>query len=205
MKEIDFRPDWYCVARKKKRDAIIRVSFLGVLAVELGIGFLAVSSRNAQAQQQLSSLRSALENQATAFESFGELVVDLSELRTKRALLSDVAGGAPVHAMLAELSGLMPDSLAITSVSYKQHRSIAGRVAVERDSSAKSGPMQLEKDNGLEIKGLAASDGDIGALMSRMATSALFTNIALTYSQPVISGGVPARDFELTCDVPQFE
>lgn len=205
MKEIDFRPDWYCVIRKRKRDAVIRASLLGVLAIELGVGFLAVSTRNAEAQQQLSDLRSALENQATAFESFGELVIDLSELRTKRALLSDVAGGAPVHAILAELSGLMPESLAITAMSYKQHRRIGGRVAVEGSTPAKSGTMQMENDNGLEIKGLAASDGDIGAFMSRMAASSLFTNIALTYSQPIIRGGFPARDFELTCVVPQFE
>ena len=65
--------------------------------------------------------------------------------------------------------------------------------------------MQTEKASELKIKGLAASDGDIGALMSRMAGSAMFANVALVYSQPVIRGGVPVREFELTGAVPQFE
>lgn len=205
MKEIDFRPSWYCVNRKRKRNAIIRASLLGLLAAELGLGLLTVSSRKAEAQQQLTKLRSALNNQVMVYENLSEAVADLNELQEKRALLSDVAGGAPVHAILADLSELLPDSIALTGVSYNQQREIRYSSSADDTRSAQPEVPQPEQPNVLEIEGLAALDQDIGAMMSRMADSALFTNVTLVYSQPVTCGARPVREFALTCSVPQFE
>ncbi len=205
MKEIDFRPNWYCVTRKRKRDAIIRATLLGLLAAELGLGLLTVSSRKAEAQQQLAKLRSALNNQVAVYENLSEAVADLNELQVRRVLLSDVAGGAPVHAILADLSKLLPESIALTAVSYQQQRWVRDASTAENSPTTKPDVAQLEKPNMLEIKGLAAQDRDIGAMMSRMAASALFTNVTLVYSQPVTCGALAVREFALTCAVPQFE
>lgn len=204
MREIDFRPNWYCVIRKRRRDTVIRACLLGVLALELGLGLLTVSSRKAEAKQQLASLHHAIKNQATVFQDLGELVVNLDELQAKRVLLSDVAGGAPVHAILAELSLLMPDSLALRELHYKQHRRIGDAASTETPPTGGNGAL-AESENELEVTGLGVTDGDIGLLMSRMAASALFGDVALVYSQPVIHENTAAREFRVTCTVPQFE
>ncbi len=58
---------------------------------------------------------------------------------------------------------------------------------------------------GLEITGWASSDVNVGAFMSNVAESALFRDVTLTYSRPVVVKGRAAREFKLTCVFPQFE
>ena len=55
------------------------------------------------------------------------------------------------------------------------------------------------------IQGLAASDGQVGTLMAAMSRSALFTEVALSYSRPVEAEAHVAREFELACRLPEFE
>ncbi len=204
MKEVDFRPNWYCAARKRRRDAIIRAALLGVLALELSLGLLTVSSRKAEAKQQLANLRSALENQTTVFQDLDALSIDLDELQKKRAMLSDVAGGASVHSILAELSQIMTESLTLTSIKYKQRRKVGVHPMQDKRPDT-PGAAEIEVANELGINGLAVSDRDVGMLMSRLASSVLFENVTLVYSRPVIRADTPAREFKLKCVVPQFE
>jgi len=183
---------------------MIRAVLFTVLGAELGLGLLSVASQKAEATQQLAQLRSTIKSQTTAFERLSELATNLDELKLKRALLSDVSGGAPVHAMLAELSQVMPEGLVLTKVRYTQHRRI-GSVAGEPPPSGRPPPNNTERADELRLTGLAKTDRDIGLMMSRMAASDLFERITLVYSQPVAHGDVLAREFELTCVVPQFE
>ena len=87
---------------------------------------------------------------------------------------------------------------------YLQHRRI-GHAASEGGPSAGDEDAALESPNELQVTGIAQSDHDVGLLMSRLGASDLFDDVTLVYSQPVIRENTPAREFRLTCRVPQFE
>ncbi len=205
MKEIDLRPDWYRTSRRRKRNVMIRVTLLGILAVELILGSVGILVQKAAARQEMVELRSGFERQTEVLQDLDGLLLQLDGLRKRRELLSDVAGGAPVHCLLAELSRLMPESTVLTEVRLAQQRRIGDANVVEKDGSEHSELSEGEGAGRLEIKGWASSDVNVGVFMSNVAESALFRDVTLTYSQPVVVKGHAAREFKLTCVFPQFE
>jgi len=205
MKEVDFRPDSYRVGRSRRRNMVIRVTLLSILAAELVLGSLGSFTQKAAARQEMIEVMDGLESQADVFQEIDGLLSELNGLRQKRELLMDVAGGAPMHRVLAALSHLMPETVVLNGVKVVQKRRIGDTSTVAAEGSKR--PASAEKDGvgRLEIAGWAASDVDVGAFMSNMAESALLRNVKLSYSKPVIVKGRAARGFELICEFPQFE
>lgn len=203
MKEIDLTPEWYRANRKRKHAVVIRIVLLSVLVIELILGTAGVFVQKAAARQEMVELRNDFTRQTEVLQGFDKFLLQLDRLREKRALLSDVAGGAPMHRILAELSRLMPESTVLTAVRLTQQRRIGDADVIETD---RSGDCELSECAGrIDITGWASSDVDVGVFMSNVAGSALFRDVNLTYSQPVVVNGRMARDFKLTCAFPQFE
>lgn len=212
MREIDFRPEKYRMSRKRKRDRVIRATLLGILAVELILGSVGTRIRTAAAREDVVKLRGEFESQAEVLRGLDDLLTDMGELRSRRQLLSDVAGGAPVHSMLAELSHMMPDATVLTEVYLTQERRIGDASAVTDGGLEPAATPPSPHSKGghkrvgrLEITGWAASDINVGSFMTNMAGSALFRNVRLNYSKPVVVKGRAVREFKLTCGFPQFE
>ncbi len=156
MKEIDFRPDAYRMTRRWKRNLVIRVTLLGVLAVELILGSAATFTQNASARQEIVELLGGFERQTEALQNLDGLLLQMNGLRKKRELLSDVAGGAPVHCVLAELSQLMPESTVLNEVHFAQQRRIGDANVVKEGGSEHSEPSESEaagrpRDHGLGL------------------------------------------------------
>ncbi len=201
MKEIDFRPDRYRVRRTRKRNVVIRVTFLGVLAVVLILGSVGAYARKAIARQEMAGLQGDLESQAKVFKGIDAMLVHLDDVRDKRQLLSDVAGGAPLYRVLAELAHAMPDATALTKVHVAQKRKIG-------DTGDLPGGVDATWIDGmskLEVTGWTDLDVNVGRFMARMSESALFRNVRLGYSNPVVVEGREVREFKLTCLFPEFE
>jgi Tfp pilus assembly protein PilN len=205
MKEVDFRPDWYREGRKRKRNVVIRVTLLGVLALELFLASLGTFAQSATAQEEMAELQRSLDSQVEALRDLGELEAQLHNLRKKQELLSDVAGGAPVHCVLAELSRVMPGSVVLTEVHFAQQRRIADANMIADDEAPSPELTEWDELGTLEITGRAPSDVKVGVLLTGMAGSDLFRDLTLSYSQPVVVRGQVAREFKLTGTVPQFE
>jgi len=205
MKEIDFRPDWYCVIRGRKRAALIRIALLGVLGVELILGSVGIVTQKAAARQEIDGLRGDFERQMDVFKDFDAKLALLDRLRRKRELLLDVSGGAPVYRMLAELSHLMPDDVVLTEVRVAQHRAINAARGIAEDKGGTTEPSEHDGVGRFEITGWASSDVSVGTLLTNVANSRLFQEVALNYSQPLAAKRRVAREFKLTCVFPQFE
>ncbi len=178
----------------------IRAALLGILAGELILGSAGTFAQRASARQEISELQDSLQDQVELLRDLDELKVHLDSLRKKSDILSDVAGGVPVHGVLAELSRVTPDSMVLTHLHLTQRRHI-------RDLAASDSPGRPEDDEGgiLEITGRADSDIVVGVLMTSLADSVLFEDVKLTYSQPTEVEGRGVREFKITCSFPQFE
>jgi Tfp pilus assembly protein PilN len=204
MREVDFIPGWYRASRQRKRDLVIRAAFLGVLAVEMVLVSVGSYVQRAAARENLAELETSFKGQAEVITSLSQLVLRLEELREKRQLLSDVAGGAPVHGVLAELSRLMPEATALTRVGLVQSRRI-GAAGRQQEGDAGKDAAQPDDEGTLEITGWAASDVHVGSLMTNLAESPLFSDVRLRYSKPVAVNDREVRTFQLTCELPQFD
>ena len=205
MKEIDFVPDWYRASRRRRRDLMVRVTCLGILAVAMIAASAGRYAQTASARKDLTHLQASFKGQADVIHGRSVLELRLEQLRDKQQLLANVAGGAALHGLLAALSHLMPDAVVLTELRVAQGRRIADARPPEGEASEHAAPPAGDRDGTLEIKGRAASDVNVGSLMTNMARSRLFRDVRLRYAKPVVVNGRQARDFKLTCRLPQFE
>ncbi len=205
MREIDFIPDWYCASRRRKRDLMIRGTLLGIFALALLIVSAGRYAQTAIARENLAQLQVGFESQAEMIQTLTELELRLDELRAKRRLLSDGAGGAPLHGVVAELSHLMPKAMVLTQLHIVRQRRVPDSDPLESEASADAKPAHEDGDGKLLVMGWAASDVNVGSLMTNIARSPVFGDPKLCYSKPVVVNDREAREFRLTSRLPQFE
>lgn len=210
MTEIDFLPGWYIAARTRREDFAFRGVYLGAvlaaMAVLGGIRFVQTVS----AEKAVVNLRSQLD--PTTLTAGSEAHSSLMSLRTRwsetdrrRKLLEEAQGGAPVHAILAELSGLMPEAAVMSSVQLIEATRFQPPKPLAPESKTAEAGVNPSGAGRLEIQGWAPSDGQVGHLLSRMGESRAFAEVKLGYSKPVIVEGREAREFKLACRLPAFE
>lgn len=203
MSAIDFRPTWYRAQFQRKRETVIRLTILGVLAIELILGSLGTFTQKAVAHQKVATMRTALQDQNETLQHLGKLQVELTELREKQQLLLDITGGAAVHTILAELTAMLPEAAVLSELRLVQHRRVADQIP---NLDAKTGGLTTEAEQGrLEITGWASSNINVGTFMANLSESVLFQNIRLLYSRPASMKGRAGREFKLTCRFPQCE
>ncbi|MCK4659098.1 MAG: PilN domain-containing protein [Phycisphaerae bacterium] len=211
MKEIDFIPDWYIAQCRRKHSRITQVTFLAILAMTM---VLVSAGRHVQvvsARENLAELQAGLASREEAVEVLtvlDELETRLDELHAKQLLLIDVAGGAPLHAVLAELSHLMPDAMVLKEVRVKQKPRLTQPASGEENAVEDSGQTSRscdDWDGKVEIAGWAGSGKAVGNLMTNMTRSPLFHEVALRYSKPVVVDSHEAWEFKVTSRLPQFE
>jgi len=205
MKEIDFIPDWYCASCRRKRDLMVRGTLLGIFALALLIVSAGRYAQAAVARENVARLQTSFDSQAQMIQTLTELELRLDELRAKRQLLADVAGGAPVHGMVAELSHLMPQAMALTQLHIARERRVPDSGPRESKASEDAKVAHEDGDGELMVMGWAASDVNVGSLMTNIARSPVFGDPELRYSKPMVVNGRAAREFRLTSPLPQFE
>ena len=120
MKEIDFIPDWYRANRRRRRDLAVRATCLAVLAVAMIAASAGRYAQTAAAREDLAQLQASFESQEDVIHGLSVLELRLAELGANQQLVSDVAGGVPMHGVLAELSHLMPDAVTLTALRVAQ-------------------------------------------------------------------------------------
>jgi len=207
MKDINLIPDWYRADRRRKRDLILRATCLGTLAAAMLLASAGRYAQTAVAQGDLEKLQAGFECQADVIRALAELKLRLDELHDKQHLLSDVAGGAPLHTVLSELSQLMPQAMVLTRFHITQERRITGAESVRegQEEGAETFPATDQLDGKIEITGWASSDVNVGSLLTNMAGSEVFCEPRLRYSKPGVVNEREAREFKLAARLPQFE
>ncbi|MCP4591184.1 MAG: PilN domain-containing protein [bacterium] len=205
MQEVDFIPEWYQAKRRGRRDLVLRGILLGSLVLVLAFTSVAGYARAAAAKQDLAQLESSLAGQAGVIQATSALEEQLAKLRRRRQLLSDIAGGAPLHGVLAELSRIMPEAMALTELRFVRERFVAEGQPAE--PSPRKGAERAATTPGgrIELVGLAATDAEVASLMSNMLRAEVFGIVRLGYSRAVVSDGLLAREFKLFADLRQFE
>lgn len=203
MTPIDFRPSWYRAKFRRKRETMIRLTILGVLAAELTLGSVGTFTQKAVARQEVAKMQAALSDQEEALHHLGRRQVELDELHQKNRLLSDVSGGVAVHEILAELSGLLPNAAVVTELRLVQTRRIEDVVPAVHGASR--GPIAEKEQGALEITGWASTNINVGMFMANLSASVLFHNTQLQYSNPATMNGRAGREFKLTCLFPQCD
>jgi len=200
MKEIDFVPQWYRSSQRRRNDLAVRVACLCMLVAAM----VAWSIRNLavvqMAEADTAALQESYRSQGALQDQHAALQRRLQQLEGRRALLRALRGGVRAEQVLAELSHLMPEAMALTNVTLRQHDRLEfknSQGGAQRDRGSLRGLM--------EVEGLAASHGHVGSFLAALERSPCFRGLEMKYSKPVVREGRQARDFRVVMRIPRFE
>lgn len=202
MKELDLIPAWYLEARTQRRDRVIRAAYLAAVVAAMAALSVVRQAQNAAAADALVGMKRGLEHEQRTDGSLAALRARWTGLERRGRLLAEADGGAPAYAIIAELSKLMPEATILTGLDLADIRwPDSPGTNLPAGTIAAPGPRQGR----LAVRGVAASDNQVGRLMADLGHCAVFANVALKYSKPVQVEGREARSFELACGIPSFE
>jgi hypothetical protein len=199
MRELEFLPDWYNRARRKRRVVVFQAWVLALLVAGFG-GWIALAQRNIRNQQStLGSLKQQLDQTYNDQRILADQLVLRQELQTREKLIASLGFPVEMTRMVQTLDKLMPKEMSIVELTCntdEQVRQLSGVAAIR----AAGVPAEKQIDRRLKVKmlGVSPSDLDLGNFLAGLASVPFFDQVGITYSRDKIESGHIMREFEIT-------
>ncbi|MCC7293525.1 MAG: PilN domain-containing protein [Phycisphaerales bacterium] len=226
MRTIDFTPPWYrraCATVSARHRAM-------VLCAGLAAGMVMVGGSGAAqlhwTREQLAHIWETSQQHQPLIQRIEALRTELAGSQERISRCESLAGGVPSHAILAELSRLVPAGTALTHVELRQPpcampKPMSPSAANDGVLDAEPGdetPDDLTQDmdaeveaptpastGRLRVEGVTCTAGDVGRLVDGLSRSPICEHVKLDHSRPGAVQGRSVVAFRISCDVPLFE
>ncbi|MCK4602065.1 MAG: PilN domain-containing protein [Phycisphaerae bacterium] len=209
MNRIDFLPEHIRAHRARNRRLVRQGYFLAACVLVLAtVGYFG-HRRVGRAQAELTALSKRDVNFESQMKLREQLEQQEAELLTKKRIDDQMGSSVSALLILAEVSRLQPQGLALTSlkVEAKEVR-IPIKLASRQHGSSRAvnagGRRQKEKvvkRVRLSITGLAPTDVDIADFIGQLSASPMFEQVNMGYARSTTFRGRSAREFQASCYV----
>ena len=198
MKELDFLPQWY--RDEKRRQQHVRRQYVALAAVFLAMMVFNVTG--IQRANRAAAKATGLENQRVGAEAvvhgFDMLTKELNELKTRANLVTQMDSRVDVAAILAELSHIIGDSMALRKLvilaepfrdaeEKGQAKGSVVRLAPRAAGPEKNPPLGRVKFR-IVLTGVAAHPAEVPDLVCKLEESPYFQRV-----QPSFYGSTKAQ------------
>jgi hypothetical protein len=205
MKEIDFTPDWYVQMRQERTGAGLRASGMIVIGVLVSIWYFQSTAQTRAAVRDLRQLQNAQQHQRGVAQWMDELNAEMVLLRRNQTLLDDLGGGMAAADLVAELSRQMPTSLWLGQTMWRKTPRVLPKGKDNPSPSAQGAAGDLPAATTLELSGWALSGADVGAFVTRLNASPLFSAVNLKFERTEKLNDRDVLAFLIECQMPEFE
>ncbi len=219
MKEIDFLPEWYKNSRRRQINFHTQYIVLGGIFVVMMVWNFVATGSISKAEAELSRQASAQAKAEDVSIEFDEIKGRIAELQKKTAVMEEIDSRIDVAGVLAEISFLIGEKIALSKVEFKAERFadpqagrsnsgspllIAGQSAAGRggDKSLLFGGVRFR----VEISGVASDAGDVADLVCRLEDSPYFCLVYPSFSrsrnikeQGSAAENYQVSEFEINC------
>jgi Tfp pilus assembly protein PilN len=205
MANIDFVPDDYMQQRDANRANFLYLILFAAVMGAIGVTFSIIKIRQKSAEAELLLVNSKLSRA-------GEQVAQLEELKTKSKTMmktmmmtSELLEPVPKSIILACLTNNLPGGVSLLKLHLveKEVKAPSGGTAGSSQyeaASAVAGSVTSEKvtKTKMSIEGIAPSDIEVAAYISRLDSSILLDEVALVESKEHTIDKVKFREFKLS-------
>jgi hypothetical protein len=210
MREIEFLPDWYPRAQRRKRIVLLEGWLLFLLILGLGSWMLLAQRNVFGAERSLSSLKGQLDQMHTEQRMLDEQLVLRKELQAKEQLLASLGYPVEMTRLLQTIDSIMPKATSLTEFgceTEEQVKPVAGNTpavgahAGYRDRNRDGQPQQQQQiDRKLRVRivGVAPSKLDLANFLAGFANVPFFQQVAVTYARDKSEAGHVLCEFEVT-------
>jgi len=190
MKELDFLPRSFHEARRRRYLMRQNGLYATGLVIALGCLHFMNDSQLRLAEASLASLHAGDQERMLQRTQLQVLQARKLTLQERIDLISRLEDDAPPDAVIAAIARHMSDSMAIRSLTIEV-TDLEDAGPEKTDSLLERGPTR-----GV-LCGVAADDMQVGILLGRLAGSALFDDVRLSFSRETEEAGRKMREFEL--------
>lgn len=202
MKEIDFTPQWYVQIRRERSGAGLRASGMIIIGVLVSLWYFESTALTRAAVRDLRQLQDSQQHQRGVAQWMDKLNAEMVLVRRNQALLDDLGGGVAAADLIAELSRQMPASLWLGQAMWRK----APRVLPEDPNTASANlARDVPKATTLELSGWGLTGADVGAFVTRLKASPLFTSVNLKFERTEKLDERDVLAFLIECQMPEFE
>ncbi len=199
MRELDFLPPEFHRQRFRRRQRRRQVVYGGCVFAALLIMHFGNAARLKAASATLETLRGGVEH----FEQVEKLTSRARDLRRELAVVSLLDDDAPIDALLAEQVRLMGDAMSLRWLKIERQSenpaadTTRGHSGPATEGNAGADSLLAPGTTHAVVRGVAASDVEVGTFLGRLAASPLFREVTLVFSRQHEEADRLMREFEL--------
>jgi Tfp pilus assembly protein PilN len=196
VNRINLLPD-RVLARQRRGRLLKAATAVAVCALTVGAAWGATVYRQVRdLSGQVAAAQVRLNQEQQRAAGLAQMTAESNALRTLLAQGEQLADPVELPGVLTLLTHLLPESVALSRVSIEVPPADVG----SRLKATRGAPQP--RTTHLLLEGLATSDLDLARAVGALSAQKAFTNVKLSRSKPVTSGGLTRYAFELTIDVP---
>ena len=205
MNEINFLPQSFLEAQKRKQRLFREVSILGgmvliAIALFAGQAGQVASIRNLIIQKQDELAAAKIRSLEVA-----KLTQQQQALKLKLAVNDGLTMPLNPSALLAVISEMLPTQMALTEITFSADAPKLDLSSLKKDRSAKKvkkskkkvAHKHVPKVMKIQMMGLSPSDVDVANLVGALSASPVFQNVKMNYSKTKKIANATAREFRL--------
>jgi Tfp pilus assembly protein PilN len=201
MSRVNLLPDSY-IAHERRRRAMYGSAGALAVVVVVGVVWGAIAYNQIQSLgDRIETAQSRLAHEKDRSQALEANRATMESLRGMLAHRTQLAAPVPPPGVLALLTHLLPESVAVTRLSMDLPP------ADLTDRSPKRGDVTVQPPANyvptrVEMEGLALSDIELAKVVGSLASHKAFTNVKLVRSRQVTTAGLTRFAFQITLDVP---
>jgi Tfp pilus assembly protein PilN len=193
MHDLEFLPEWYPQARRRRRLVLLQGWLTLVLIFGMGAYLVLVERNIAVAEDSLRTLKGQLSQTDAQLAEMDKLDVMLRQLSQQNQILSRLGLYVEACGLVHRVDALMPRQMALTGLRLDNEEKL--------DTSAiQAAKAEQVVDRRLKfaIQGVCPTDVDLANFMTQLAAERYFEQVNITYAREKSENGHVMREFEIT-------
>lgn len=209
MNEINFLPQSFLESQNRRLRLFREVAILcGMVLIGLAL-FAGQSGVVMSVQKLVAQKQDELDAAKLRSNAVADLNTAQQQLKLKLALHEGLAMPLNPSTILAAISQMLPDRMALTEVTFSADDPKPDLSAFMPKKKDPSG-MDAEKIKvvkpqprfmNVQLMGISPTDVDVANLVGSLSASPLFQNVKMRYSKSTRLGNVTAREFRLEMEI----
>lgn len=210
MKEIDFLPDWYKTGRRRQVSFRTQCIALGCVLAAIVVLDIVTSCSVSKAKSQLGQMVAKSTEVEAVSEQYARIKKQISLLQKKESILEKINSKINVANVLAEISFLVDDQMAVNKMEFRAERLADNEDAVKSGSRVRRVKSRGNNKGNLSvgnvkfkvvIGGIASDASKVAQLICKLEDSRYFWQVIPSYSRnkKLAKGhGKPGEDYQVT-------
>lgn len=208
MKDCDFLPAEYHVAREQRRAVKLRASCVGGLIIVMVIWLLAHQHELAGAEDMHRDILAQHSQVKIHLAEKSSMIARRSALSDRRNLVQQLARCASPVGIFADLSRRLPATVVLThltldadTIARYAHEPVGTPSRKPPQASGELAPLAQDARPCLVLEGIAGTTSDLLAFAAELESSVVFDRVQLDAEGSATRAGRRGVEFKLTCEL----